>query len=72
MTAPSELRARPQTSRTMLIAVKPDEAERFSLRAGDILMNEGGDNDKLGATLIRGRPEELLKLLLGSPIESPI
>lgn len=26
-----------------------------------------GDNDKLGATLIRGRPEELLTLLLGSP-----
>jgi tRNA pseudouridine13 synthase len=25
------------------------------------------DNDKLGATLIRGRPEELLHLLLGSP-----
>ncbi len=30
------------------IEVIHDEVERYSLRAGDILMNEGGDNDKLG------------------------
>ncbi|MGB3519773.1 MAG: restriction endonuclease subunit S, partial [Elainellaceae cyanobacterium] len=30
------------------ISVLPSEVERYSLRAGDVLMNEGGDNDKLG------------------------
>ena len=30
------------------IEVAPDEVAHFSLRPGDILMNEGGDNDKLG------------------------
>lgn len=30
------------------IEITPDELPRFSLRKGDILMNEGGDNDKLG------------------------
>ncbi|MDJ0532647.1 MAG: restriction endonuclease subunit S [Xenococcaceae cyanobacterium MO_207.B15] len=30
------------------IEVLDNEVERFSLRAGDVLMNEGGDNDKLG------------------------
>ncbi len=34
---------------------------------GEQRFGRRGDNDKLGATLIRGRPEELLKLLLGSP-----
>jgi type I restriction enzyme, S subunit len=29
------------------IEVEPGEVERFSLKRGDILMNEGGDNDKL-------------------------
>lgn len=33
---------------------------------GEQRFGRRGDNDKLGATLIRGRPEELLKLLLGS------
>lgn len=30
------------------IAVTQSEARRFRLQAGDVLMNEGGDNDKLG------------------------
>ena len=30
------------------IEVLESEVERYSLRAGDVLMNEGGDNDKLG------------------------
>lgn len=30
------------------ISVLPEEVERYSLRPGDVLMNEGGDNDKLG------------------------
>ncbi len=30
------------------IAVLESEIERYSLRQGDVLMNEGGDNDKLG------------------------
>ncbi|HCF4357006.1 TPA: restriction endonuclease subunit S [Pseudomonas aeruginosa] len=30
------------------IAVLESEVERYRLRAGDVLMNEGGDNDKLG------------------------
>jgi tRNA pseudouridine13 synthase len=34
---------------------------------GEQRFGRRGDNDKLGATLIRGRPEELLKTLLGSP-----
>jgi tRNA pseudouridine13 synthase len=34
---------------------------------GEQRFGRRGDNHKLGATLIRGRPEELLKLLLGSP-----
>ncbi|HEX3358262.1 MAG TPA: tRNA pseudouridine(13) synthase TruD [Tepidisphaeraceae bacterium] len=34
---------------------------------GEQRFGRRGNNDLLGATLIRGRPEELLKLLLGSP-----
>lgn len=34
---------------------------------GEQRFGRRGDNDRLGATLIRGRPEELLHLLLGSP-----
>lgn len=30
------------------IEIGSDELERYSLKAGDVLMNEGGDNDKLG------------------------
>ncbi|GHB33270.1 restriction modification system DNA specificity domain-containing protein [Pseudovibrio japonicus] len=30
------------------IQIEPSQLERFSLRTGDVLMNEGGDNDKLG------------------------
>ena len=30
------------------IEILVDELERYSLKAGDLLMNEGGDNDKLG------------------------
>jgi type I restriction enzyme S subunit len=30
------------------ISVLESEVERYSLRLGDVLMNEGGDNDKLG------------------------
>src|SRR6185369_2493777 len=36
---------------------------------GEQRFGRRGDNDKLGATLIRGRPEELLQILLGSPNE---
>jgi tRNA pseudouridine13 synthase len=42
---------------------------------GEQRFGRRGDNDKLGATLIRGRPEALLKLLLGSPnpqVDDPI
>jgi len=28
--------------------IEPDQLDRFSLEYGDVLMNEGGDNDKLG------------------------
>ncbi|NVK01350.1 MAG: restriction endonuclease subunit S [Oceanospirillaceae bacterium] len=31
-----------------MIDIEPRELERYSLREGDLLMNEGGDNDKLG------------------------
>lgn len=30
------------------IQIEPNEFESYSLRDGDLLMNEGGDNDKLG------------------------
>jgi len=30
------------------IEIEPDQLERYSLQYGDVLMNEGGDNDKLG------------------------
>jgi len=30
------------------ISIEPDQLERYSLEKGDVLMNEGGDNDKLG------------------------
>lgn len=30
------------------IKIEPDELSRYQLRKGDVLMNEGGDNDKLG------------------------
>ena len=30
------------------IQIEPSEVERYSLKYGDVLMNEGGDNDKLG------------------------
>lgn len=30
------------------IQIEPRELERYSLQHGDVLMNEGGDNDKLG------------------------
>lgn len=30
------------------IAIEPKQLERYSLQYGDVLMNEGGDNDKLG------------------------
>ncbi len=30
------------------IKIQPHELERYLLRKGDVLMNEGGDNDKLG------------------------
>lgn len=30
------------------IQILPNQLERFSLQVGDVLMNEGGDNDKLG------------------------
>lgn len=32
----------------LMIEVAADEAERFLLQSGDVLMNEGGDYDKLG------------------------
>jgi type I restriction enzyme S subunit len=31
-----------------LMKIEPEQLERYSLRNGDVLMNEGGDNDKLG------------------------
>ena len=31
-----------------VIDIEPDQLNRYSLKAGDLLMNEGGDNDKLG------------------------
>ena len=31
-----------------MIDIEPHELERYALRAGDVLMNEGGDFDKLG------------------------
>ena len=34
---------------------------------GEQRFGRRGNNDNLGATLIRGRPEELLKIFLGSP-----
>jgi type I restriction enzyme S subunit len=30
------------------LAIEPEQLERYSLEYGDVLMNEGGDNDKLG------------------------
>ncbi|MGI2025867.1 restriction endonuclease subunit S [Endozoicomonas acroporae] len=30
------------------IHIEPDQLERYELKKGDVLMNEGGDNDKLG------------------------
>lgn len=43
------------------IAILPGELRRFSLRTGDVLMNEGGDNDKLGrGTLWRGELDPCL------------
>ncbi len=36
------------TSDVATIEILPEELERYSLRKGDVLMNEGGDNDKLG------------------------
>ena len=30
------------------MSIEPEQLERFSLENGDVLMNEGGDNDKLG------------------------
>jgi type I restriction enzyme S subunit len=30
------------------LEIEPDSIERYSLKYGDLLMNEGGDNDKLG------------------------
>jgi len=30
------------------INIEPQQLKRFSLKKGDVLMNEGGDNDKLG------------------------
>ena len=34
------------------ITITPDEIDRFSLQSGDVLMNEGGDFDKLGRGFI--------------------
>lgn len=43
------------------ISVLESEVERYSLRAGDVLMNEGGDNDKLGrGTVWQGQIEPCL------------
>ena len=30
------------------IHIEPDQLERYKLKKGDVLMNEGGDNDQLG------------------------
>ena len=35
-------------SKVNTVTVAVSEIERFSLQSGDVLMNEGGDNDKLG------------------------
>ncbi len=43
------------------IQVLEDEVERYSLKPGDVLMNEGGDNDKLGRGAVwRGQIEPCL------------
>ena len=43
------------------ISVLESEIERYSLRLGDVLMNEGGDNDKLGrGTVWQGQIEPCL------------
>ena len=43
------------------IEIKRSEVERYSLQPGDILMNEGGDNDKLGRGAVwRGQLEPCL------------
>jgi type I restriction enzyme S subunit len=43
------------------ISVLESEVERYSLRLGDVLMNEGGDNDKLGrGTVWQGQIEPCL------------
>lgn len=43
------------------ISVLESEVERYSLRSGDVLMNEGGDNDKLGrGTVWQGQIEPCL------------
>lgn len=31
-----------------MMNIEPEQLDRYSLREGDVLMNEGGDNDKLG------------------------
>lgn len=35
-------------SEVHLIQIEPEQLERYELKDGDVLMNEGGDNDKLG------------------------
>ncbi|MES2048282.1 MAG: restriction endonuclease subunit S [Pseudomonadota bacterium] len=35
-------------SEVHLIQIEPEQLERYALKDGDVLMNEGGDNDKLG------------------------
>lgn len=43
------------------VVVSTPEAERYKLHAGDVLMNEGGDNDKLGrGTVWKGEVENCL------------
>ena len=43
------------------ISVLESEVDRYSLRLGDVLMNEGGDNDKLGrGTVWQGQIEPCL------------
>jgi type I restriction enzyme S subunit len=43
------------------IDVLPNEIERYSVRSGDVLMNEGGDNDKLGRGAVwRGQVDPCL------------
>jgi type I restriction enzyme S subunit len=36
------------------IKIEPHELDRYLLKAGDVLMNEGGDNDKLGRGTVWG------------------